>query len=137
MFSKTYIIYSQVLDYTQFSLSLSQSNTEGKAAWAAQYNFSSLYGAQSISPASLDKVYNSMVSQSSTTLDHYLLANTAGVEQPSSCTDSCRKVHLCAIPNVDITNFRKCISQASFAVRVGCEGWVVLVMVTSVIYQVY
>ena len=62
-----------------------------------------------------------MVTQRSTMLDNYLLANTAGIEQPSSCSESCRKVQLCAIPNVDITNFKKCISQANFAVRIGCD----------------
>ena len=67
-------------------------------------------------------------------LDNYLLANTAGVEQPSSCSESCRKVQLCAIPNVDITNFRKCVSQANLAGRVGCDG--VGVSVTILIYFV-
>ena len=124
-----------MLDYSQFSLSLDQSNMEGRATWDLQYNFSSLYGAKSISPASLDQVYNSMVSQRGTTLDHYLLHNTGGVEQSLSCSESCRKVHLCAIPNVDITNFRKCISQANLAVRVGCEGWGVIV--TLVLYAIY
>ena len=62
-----------------------------------------------------------MVTQRSTMLDNYLLANTAGGEEPSSCSESCRKVQLCAIPNVDITNFRKCISQANLAARVGCD----------------
>ena len=102
-----------------------------------QYNFSSLYSAESISPASLDRVYNSLVSPRSSTLDHYLLANTAGVEQPSACTDSCRKVHLCAIPNVDITNFRKCISQANLAVRVGSDWWGLRPMVAWVVYCMY
>ena len=72
-----------------------------------------------------------MVTQRSTMLDNYLLANTAGVEQPSSCSESCRKVQLCAIPNVDITNFRKCISQANLAVRVGCDrvGGIVTIVI--------
>ena len=27
------------------------------------------------------------------------------------CTLQCTRVHLCAIPNVDVTNFLKCLSQ--------------------------
>ena len=125
-----------MLDYSQFSLSLDQSNTDGRPAWDLQYNFSSLYGAESISPSSLDRVYNSMVSHSSSTFDHYLLANTAGAEDTATCTESCRRVHLCAIPNVDITNFRKCISQANGEVRVGSEGWGVRLVVASMVYSV-
>ena len=127
----------QVLDYSQFSLSLSQSYTEGKPVWDLQYNFSSLYGAESISPASLDRVYNTMATQSSPLLDNYLLANTAGMDHPKDCRDTCRKVHLCAIPNVDITNFRKCISQANMAVRVGREWWGVKVMLVMVVFCMY
>ena len=41
----------------------------------------------------------------------YLKANTAG--SPSPCPAQCRRVHLCAIPNVDITFFNKCVSLAS------------------------
>ena len=126
---------SKVLDYSQFSLSLSQSNKEARATWDLQYNFSSLYSAESISPASLDQVYTSMVNQRSTMLDNYLLANTAGVEQPSSCSESCRKVQLCAIPNVDITNFRKCISQANLAVMYVCD--MTGVMVNIFIYFIF
>ena len=28
----------------------------------------------------------------------------------STCTVQCTRVHLCAIPNVDVTNFLKCLS---------------------------
>eukprot|EP00090_Calanus_glacialis_P032199 TRINITY_DN53405_c0_g1_i1.p1 TRINITY_DN53405_c0_g1~~TRINITY_DN53405_c0_g1_i1.p1 ORF type:complete len:473 (-),score=159.30 TRINITY_DN53405_c0_g1_i1:33-1451(-) len=133
-----YSVYDgKVLDYSQFSLSLSQSNTEGRPVWDLQYNFSSLYGAESISPASLDRVYNTMATQSSPLLDNYLLANTAGMDHPKDCRDTCRKVHLCAIPNVDITNFRKCISQANMAVRVGREWWGVKVMLVMVVFCMY
>ena len=75
--------------------------------------------------------------QSSPLLDNYLLANTAGMDHPKDCRDTCRKVHLCAIPNVDITNFRKCISQANMAVRVGREWWGVKVMLVMVVFCMY
>merc|ERR1719483_365206 len=88
-----YSVYDgKVLDYSQFSLSLSLSNSEERPVWDLQYNFSSLYNAESISPSSLDRVYNSLVS-SPQTFDQYLLANTGGAEEPITCTERCRGAH--------------------------------------------
>ena len=107
--------------------------------WDLQYNFSSLYRAEAITPTSLDKLYNSLAA-STKLLDHYLLANTAGVSKPEVCGQLCRKVHLCAIPNLDTGNFRKCFYQASMAVRLEmtlCEGRIVLCLGTILLYLVY
>ena len=106
-------ILSQVLDYSQFSLSLSKSKLEAQAVWDLHYNFSSYYKTEAITASSLDQLYRKVVSGQLT--ERYLMANTGGVEHPDNCPQPCRKVHLCSIPNVDITNFMKCLSQASSA----------------------
>jgi len=108
-----YSVYDgKVLDYTQFSLSLERSAKEPqRAVWEPQYNFSSLYKTEAITAESLDKVYRDMNKEGSQKFNRYLKANTAG--SPSTCPAPCRRVHLCAIPNVDITFFNKCVSLAS------------------------
>jgi len=109
-----YSVYDgKVLDYTQFSLSLERSAKEPqqRAIWEPQYNFSSLYETEAITADSLDQVYREMRKEGSLKLNGYLKSNTAG--SPSPCPAACRKVHLCAIRNVDITFFNKCVSQAS------------------------
>ena len=81
--------------------------------WDLHYNFSSYYKTEAITASSLDQLYRKVVSGQLT--ERYLMANTGGVEHPDNCPQPCRKVHLCSIPNVDITNFMKCLSQASSA----------------------
>jgi len=107
-----YSVYDgKVLDYTQFSLSLSRSAKEARPVWELQYNFSSMYGVDAITTDSLHRVYSDMIRENSQTLVRYLKANRHGSTPP--CPASCSRVHLCAIPNVDINNFNKCVSLAS------------------------
>ena len=80
--------------------------------WDLHYNFSSYYQTEAITAESLHRLYGELVGGGSL-MERYLLANTAGLDTPDTCPGPCRMVHLCSIPNVDITNFIKCLSQAS------------------------
>ena len=114
-------LYFQVLDYSQFSLSLAQSKLEARPVWSLHYNFSSYYNTEAITPDSMDRLYRGLVAgegegEGEGQLTHrYLMANTGGLEHPNNCPQPCRKVHLCSIPNVDITNFMKCVTAANSA----------------------
>jgi len=111
-----YSIYDgKVLDYSQFSLSLAQSKLEGRPVWDLHYNFSSYYNTEAITPHTMDLLYRNMVEGEGQLTHNYLMANTGGLEHPNNCPQPCRKVHLCSIPNVDITNFMKCVTAASSA----------------------
>ena len=107
------------MDYSQFSLSLAQSKAEARPVWALHYNFSSYYNTEAITPDTMDRLYRSLVEgegEGEGQLTHrYLMANTGGLEHPNNCPQPCRKVHLCSIPNVDITNFMKCVTAANSA----------------------
>lgn len=63
----------------------------------------------------------------------YLMAHTGGMEHPSNCPDPCLKVHLCAIPNVDIGNFMKCLTQANNANTIISSFIVLLVRLLTTI----
>ena len=47
---------AQVLDYSQFSLSLAKSAAEARAVWELHYNFSSHFQTDVITPRSMDQV---------------------------------------------------------------------------------
>ena len=87
----------QVLDYSQFALSLSKSNTETRPVWELHYNFSSHFETDVITAESLDSLYDRLVRDRdpvrNDSLTHrYLEANTGGVEHPSNCPQPCLKV---------------------------------------------
>ena len=112
-----YSVYDgKVLDYSQFSLSLKKTALEMSPHWEV-YNFSSQFDQKDgISASILDQVYCDMVEgspDSSPSLQKYLASNTAKMVDPRTCSSWCKRVHLCAIPNVDIFNFNKCISTTS------------------------
>ena len=50
---------AQVLDYSQFSLSLPKSAAEARAVWELHYNFSSHFQTEVITPRSMDQVPSS------------------------------------------------------------------------------
>ena len=83
--------------------------------WDLHYNFSSYYNTEAITPHTMDRLYRTMVEGEGQLTHRYLMANTGGLEHPNNCPQPCRKVHLCSIPNVDITNFMKCVTAASSA----------------------
>ena len=105
--SKIYVIHIpaslvqllQVLDYSQFALSLTKSNTEDRPVWDLHYNFSSYFQTDVITAESMDRLYDRLVQDRDITGDEgesltqrYLMANTGGVEHPSNCPEPCLKV---------------------------------------------
>ena len=57
----------QVLDYSQFSLSLSKSNAEARPVWELHYNFSSYFQTDVITSDSMASLYDRMVNDRDTT----------------------------------------------------------------------
>jgi len=129
-----YSIYDgKVLDYSQFALSLTKSNTEDRPVWDLHYNFSSYFQTDVITAESMDRLYDRLVQDrdmpgeaDQSLTQRYLMANTGGVEHPSNCPEPCLKVHLCAIPNVDITNFMKCLTQANSSIISNLQQFLIL-----------
>lgn len=100
----------QVLDYSQFALSLSKSNTEERPVWDLHYNFSSYFQTDVITAESMDRLYDRLVQDRDMMADEgasltqrYLMANTGGVEHPSNCPEPCLKVRWA--PQINLLNW--------------------------------
>ena len=100
----------QVLDYSQFALSLSKSNTEDRPVWDLHYNFSSYFQTDVITAESMDRLYDRLVQDRDMMADEgesltqrYLMANTGGVEHPSNCPEPCLKVSWA--PQINLLNW--------------------------------
>ena len=64
----------QVLDYSQFSLSLTRSRAEGRPVWELHYNFSSYFQTDVITSESLASLYERMVEDTDTDQEDSLTA---------------------------------------------------------------
>ncbi|XP_023342932.1 acid sphingomyelinase-like phosphodiesterase 3b isoform X2 [Eurytemora carolleeae] len=103
----------KILDYSQFTLSLDDSNSGGVPQWKLQYNFSSQYSnIGGISPESLDLLYTKLQSNTRPDLlDNYLVSNSQLA--PLTCGASCQQAHFCSISNIDFNNYRQCMMISS------------------------
>ncbi|XP_066258235.1 acid sphingomyelinase-like phosphodiesterase 3b [Euwallacea similis] len=104
----------QVFDYTQYYLDLTAANSNGKADWIVEYNFSTYYGINDITPANLHSLADKFTQETSTdnsVFNKYYKANSVRIHnRPSaSCDDVCVHTHYCAITRVDYTEHAECL----------------------------
>nr|CAD7448111.1 unnamed protein product [Timema bartmani] len=106
-------MFVKVLDYVQYYLDLMAANQRDQAEWQPEYNLSSYYGLNEVSPASLNNLAESFITLEGRPLfDRYYRANSVRLHHnsdPRACDSSCAYNHYCAITQLDYTDFRGCL----------------------------
>ncbi|ENN77739.1 hypothetical protein YQE_05809, partial [Dendroctonus ponderosae] len=104
----------EVFDYTQYYLDLSTANNNGKADWVVEYNFSTYYGINDITPLNLHTLADKFTQETSTensVFNKYYKANSVRIHSRSSanCDDVCIHTHYCAITRIDYDEHKECL----------------------------
>lgn len=104
----------KLMEVTTYYLDLAKANKNRKAEWEFEYNFTSRYNLNEISATSLFSTTREMKNNLEL-FNKYYQANTVSYEDPEVCSNSpsCRKLHWCAITEIDYTRFYDCNSSFS------------------------
>ncbi|XP_050302558.1 acid sphingomyelinase-like phosphodiesterase 3b [Anthonomus grandis grandis] len=111
----------QVFDYTQYYLDLSAANSNGKAEWVVEYNFSTYYGINDITPLNLHTLADKFTQESGSgengVFTKYYKANSVRINNKASynCDDTCAHMHYCAITRIDYEEHEQCLKIAASA----------------------
>ncbi|XP_074038986.1 acid sphingomyelinase-like phosphodiesterase 3b [Leptinotarsa decemlineata] len=111
-----------VYDYTQYYLDLSTANANDNknAEWAVEYNFSTYYSVNEISPVSLHTLADKFTQDNpsgNSVFNRYYRTNSVRINtNPSTgCDATCAHTHYCAITRVDYDEFHQCMQTAPSA----------------------
>ncbi|CAH1129145.1 unnamed protein product [Ceutorhynchus assimilis] len=107
----------QVFDYTQYYLDLSTANSNGKADWVVEYNFSTYYGINDITPLNLHTLADKFTQETAAdngVFNKYYRANSVRIhtKATTNCDDTCAHTHYCAITRVDYDEHEQCLKIA-------------------------
>lgn len=97
----------RVMDVHTYYLDLSAANQAGRAEWRLEYNFSSTYDLNELTPDTLYELAKELKDDRDT-FNAYYSANTVSLEDPEVCEEQCRRLHWCAITEVDYDRFYSC-----------------------------
>ncbi|XP_044756702.1 acid sphingomyelinase-like phosphodiesterase 3b isoform X2 [Coccinella septempunctata] len=110
----------QILDYTQYYLDLSAAKEHNHAEWAVEYNFSTHYMINNITPLALHNLAEKLSNASgdNPTFNRYYRANSVRFHnnQHSTCDATCAHTHYCAITRVDYHEHEQCLKTAASVV---------------------
>ncbi|XP_030756670.1 acid sphingomyelinase-like phosphodiesterase 3b [Sitophilus oryzae] len=110
----------QVFDYTQYYLDLSSANYNRKADWVVEYNFSTYYGINDITPLNLHTLADKFTQEATTdngVFNKYYKANSVKIHTraTTNCDDTCAHTHYCAITRIDYDEHSQCLKIAASA----------------------
>ena len=110
-----------LLYYEQYYFSIPEARTRGNPEWKMLYDTKAVYGIQNLTARSLNGLVNSFEGYASDTFHRYHEFNSVNASGQSSnppCSANCKASHICAIKNVDYSDYNECyktaISKASF-----------------------
>ncbi|KAK9875097.1 hypothetical protein WA026_005892 [Henosepilachna vigintioctopunctata] len=111
----------QILDYTQYYLDLTKANLENEAKWSVEYNFSTYYMINNITPLALHNLAEklSFTQGDNPVFNRYYRANSVRIHNNqhnlSPCDATCAHTHYCAITRVDYEEHEQCLKTAASA----------------------
>ena len=132
-----------VLDWDQYYLDLTSANKKsGTVSFVLEYNLKLSYGGgiDNATAAALDVLVRKFQEFGSATFHDYYKYNTVSLPDDSPfhvCGCKCKEVHICAMQNVEYTDFNECVSRNVEATCGACKYMVttllpVLVAISSV-----
>ncbi|KAI5703350.1 hypothetical protein M8J75_010701 [Diaphorina citri] len=105
-----------VLDFSQYYLDLSEANAKNEAVWQLEYNLTSYYGLNELSPRSLHELAQSFTLSNSLLFERYHRAYAVNFNHHyQHCDSNCRHTHYCAITKLEFSDFRNCLETAAHA----------------------
>uniref|UniRef100_T1ITW0 Uncharacterized protein n=1 Tax=Strigamia maritima TaxID=126957 RepID=T1ITW0_STRMM len=116
---------NMVLDYEQYYLNISDVTGSGywnrdkyeranvELPWKLLYTATELYGVNNLNLLSLYHVYLD-ISTNRELFEKYYLYNVAGVKT-ESCSETCHRIHICAITELTKTDMDKCMNFHHFS----------------------
>ncbi|KAL1459813.1 hypothetical protein WDU94_011767 [Cyamophila willieti] len=109
-----------VLDFSQYYLDLGETNSGklsgNEAVWQLEYNLTSYYGLNEVSPRSLHELAQSFTLSNSILFERYLRAYSVSFNHHyQHCDSNCRHTHYCAITKLEFSDFRNCLETAAHA----------------------
>nr|XP_027214042.1 acid sphingomyelinase-like phosphodiesterase 3b [Penaeus vannamei] len=103
-----------VKEVSTYYLDLTQANSNEKANWKLEYNFTTEYHLKAINPTTLYNLTKTMKTNRAL-FDRYYTANTVSLEDPEVCQAQCQQLHWCAITEVDYERFYQCNAASSMS----------------------
>ncbi|XP_050536756.1 acid sphingomyelinase-like phosphodiesterase 3a [Daktulosphaira vitifoliae] len=110
-----------ILDYTQYYIDLETSTNGSPDDWRVEYNLTQYYGLHEITPRSLHEVAETFQLDNSIQFDRYIEANSVRLHQSRECNLECRRMHYCAVRELDYSRFHSCVETAAEALSVSAS----------------
>ncbi|BES88133.1 sphingomyelin phosphodiesterase [Nesidiocoris tenuis] len=101
----------QVLNYIQYFMNLTSSNSNGEAGWDEEYNFTRYYGIEEVTPYEMNELAQSFVTQEGIKLfGRYWMANSVHSNvNPLNTRTAWTNSHFCAITQLDSADYQDCL----------------------------
>lgn len=109
-------ITGEVTEVSTYYLDLKAANRLGRAEWELEYNFTFAYNLKAINPTTLYNLAKKLRNDQ-LLFDRYYTANTVSLDYSVCFTMKCRRLHWCAITEVNYKRFYECNS----AMRLSCH----------------
>ncbi|XP_050428631.1 acid sphingomyelinase-like phosphodiesterase 3a isoform X2 [Adelges cooleyi] len=110
-----------ILDYTQYYIDLETSANGDPDDWRVEYNLTHYYGLHEITARSLHQVAETFQLSDSPEFDRYFEANSVRLRPSKDCNLECRRMHFCAVTELDYSRFHSCVETAAEALSVSAS----------------
>ena len=110
----------ELVDYTQYYLNLPDANQKGTATWVSEYSMSKDYGLKNLNLASMNSLVESFKAKDSKNFEKYFKFNAVSSNN-ETCDAVCKKLHICAITDVDLASYNKCVNAKTQELNVNKE----------------
>ena len=93
----------------QYYLNLTQANIDGDPTeWSLEYDTSVDFAIDELSPRQLNELVVSFQDRTNRLFRQYLKFNSVQYDTEPTCNDTCYLRHICAITELDISDYRQC-----------------------------
>ena len=95
----------------QYYLNLTQANIDGDPTeWSLEYDTSVDFAIDELSPRQLNELVVSFQDKTNRLFRQYLKFNSVQYDTDPTCNDTCYLRHICAITELDISDYRQCMA---------------------------
>ena len=100
---------AKLMDYWQYYLNLTLTNSIGKPLWTLEYSFAEAYAVIELAPSCIQAVIESFGIVESETFKLYNLYNSVSADTNKSCVGDCLLGHLCSMTEIESARYNACI----------------------------
>ena len=101
----------ELLKYQQYFLNLTQANIDSDPTkWEKEYDTSDVYGMDQLNPSAVHEVVKALSDKKNKMFKKYLDFNSVKWQVNQVCNETCYYKHICAISELDIDNYKTCMT---------------------------